>query len=544
MSLRPLAALLAAAALAACSSSSSSTTTPAVEHVLLVSVDGLHQLDLNGYVAAHPTSALASLAATGVTYKNARCPTPSDSFPGILALVTGGSPKTTGVYYDDSYDRTMFPPGSDCSGSPGTEVLYDESVDVDLGQLLSGGLDASRLPRALVNGACEPVYPHQFVKVNTLFEVVRAAGGVTAWSDKHYAYDLVNGPSGQGVMDLYTPEINSDVVNGGTVNGVDLAGSKAACDATNSLGAAKVTDYTTCLPTVEAYDDVKVRALLNQIDGKNSDGLFPQAVPTVFGMNFQAVSVGQKLTPCGYADAAGTPTACLADALAHTDASLGKLVAELKSKGLLETTLIVITAKHGQSPVDRSKVAMEIATLGNVTDPAGLVSAGDPAYSEGSQAGGHLMADDVGIVWLQSPTSVAAVVTQLESNAAAIHADALPAGTVFTQSITAGAALAALFGDPAGADPVAQARAPSVFIQPNAGVIYSGSSKKRAEHGGGTPDDTAVALLISRPAIAKATITDAVKTTQVAPTILKQLGLDPARLQAVVKEGTAALPGL
>jgi arylsulfatase A-like enzyme len=334
------------------------------------------------------------------------------------------------------------------------------------------------------------------------------------------------------------------VVNGGTVNGVNLAGSAATCDATNSLGAAKVTDYTTCLPTVEAYDDTKVQALLNQIDGKTSDGAFPQAVPTVFGMNFQAVSVGQKLTPCGYADASGTPTACLADALAHTDASLGKLVAELEAKNLLASTLVIITAKHGQSPIDKSQVAMEIAALGNVTDPAGIISAADPGYSEGAPASGHLMADDVGIVWLQSGANVAAVVTQLQNNAAAIHADALPAGTVFTSSITSGAALAALYGDPTGADAVVAARAPDIFIQPKAGTIYSGSSKKRAEHGGGTVDDTAVALLVSRPTLAKVTVTTPVTTTQVAPTILKQLGLDPAKLQAVVKESTAVLPGL
>jgi hypothetical protein len=37
--------------------------------------------------------------------------------------------------------------------------------------------------------------------------VVRAKGGRTAWADKHPAYDLVNGPSGKGVEDLYTPEI-------------------------------------------------------------------------------------------------------------------------------------------------------------------------------------------------------------------------------------------------------------------------------------------------------------------------------------------------
>ncbi len=106
------------------------------------------------------------------------------------------------------------------------------------------------------------------------------------------------------------------------------------------------------------------------------------------------------------------------------------------------------------------------------------------------------------------------------------------------------AALAAIFGDPASSDPIAAARAPNVFIQPDAGVIYSGSSKKIAEHGGGTPDDTHVGLLLSWPDLRPRKVSDPVDTTQVAPTILKALGLDPRALDAVRKERTRPLPHL
>uniref|UniRef100_UPI0025D98139 alkaline phosphatase family protein n=1 Tax=Deinococcus sp. TaxID=47478 RepID=UPI0025D98139 len=99
-----------------------------VKHVLLISVDGMHALDLALYVAAHPDSALASLAAQGLTYTGARSALPSDSFPGLLALITGGTPKSTGVYYDDSYDRLLAAPGSDCKVA-GTELVFDESID-------------------------------------------------------------------------------------------------------------------------------------------------------------------------------------------------------------------------------------------------------------------------------------------------------------------------------------------------------------------------------------------------------------------------------
>jgi len=176
-----------------------------VDHVLLLSIDGLHQVDLQNWIEANPKSALASLSERAVTYTSAKTPTPSDSFPGLLALVTGGTPRSTGVYYDDSYDRTLYAPGSNCSGKPGTEVVYDESVDYDLTKLFSGGVNPANLPLALDDDGCHPVHPHTFLKVNTIFEVIKEAGGLTAWADKHPAYDLVNGPSGNGVATTSTP---------------------------------------------------------------------------------------------------------------------------------------------------------------------------------------------------------------------------------------------------------------------------------------------------------------------------------------------------
>ncbi|HYV66297.1 MAG TPA: alkaline phosphatase family protein [Myxococcales bacterium] len=536
-----------------------------IRHVLLLSVDGLHAVDLARWVESHPGSTLARLSRTGVTYAEARTPTPSDSFPGLLALVTGGTPRSTGVYYDDSYDRTLFAPGSNCSGSPGTEAVLDETVDFDLNQLFSGGIDSRNLPLAKDARGCHPVFPHSFLQVNTIFEVAKADGRRTAWSDKHPAYDLVNGPSGKGVDDLYTPEINSLIANGGTANGVDLAGTLPKCDGTNSLPPAKVQVYTDCIPAQEAYDDVKVQAVLNWIDGKRADGSALREdedegrVPAIFGMNFQAVSVGQKLPVGGYLDAAGTPTANLLGAIAHTDASIGRMVAALERRGLLESTLIVVTAKHGQSPIDRSRLAMEgggHAPVQTVEDPIDFVNAADPNVDNVTFTNpnnghayavrGHLQTDDVGIVWLQdqSASNVSAVVAQLQGNRAAIFADTLPEDTIFSQSITSGAALAAIFGDPTVPGTVAAARAPNVFIQPDAGVIYSGSSKKIAEHGGGTLDDTHVALLVSSPGLRERSVGQPVDTMQVAPTILKSLGLEPRALQAVRAEGTRVLPHL
>jgi hypothetical protein len=541
------------------------TSSPGIQRVLLISVDGLHQADLANCLAASPTTCptLAALAASGVTYSAARTSTPSDSFPGLLAMVTGGTPKSTGVYYDDSYDRTLYAPGSNCVASaangPGIEAVFDESIEHDFTQLFSP-IDPNNLPMAKSASGCTPVYPHNFIQVNTIFEVVKAAGGRTAWSDKHPAYDLVNGPSGTGVDDLYTPEVNSPIANGGTVQGINLAATQAQCDGTNSLPPAKVSDYTTCIPSIEAYDDVKVQAIINQIDGKKSDGSAGNGVPMVFGMNFQEVSVGEKLPVGGYTDATGKPSTQLNNAIVHTDASLGKMVAELKAKGLYDSTLIIISAKHGQSPIDKTTLAMEgggNAPVQTVQDPSGSITAAgavtdapssftNPNSGNVYSTNGHLQTDDVGLIWLQDQSKTSAVAAQLQSDAAKIFADKLPAGTIFSGSngIIFGSELTGFYGDPTSSDAVAAARAPNIVIQPNAGVIYSGSSKKIAEHGGGTVDDTNVALIVSLSGLKATTNASNVTTTQIAPTILKALGLDPTKLQAVQKEGTTTLPGL
>src|SRR5215471_12006245 len=96
-----------------------------IKRVLLLSVDGLHAVDLANCVVARTCPHLAQLAETGITYTNAVTTKPSDSFPGMLAQVTGATSKSTGVFYDDSYDRTLFAPsggGSSCVMGPGAET--------------------------------------------------------------------------------------------------------------------------------------------------------------------------------------------------------------------------------------------------------------------------------------------------------------------------------------------------------------------------------------------------------------------------------------
>src|ERR1700720_1779485 len=145
-----------------------------MKHVLLISVDGLHALDVANYVANNPRSALAELSRSGITYTNARTPANSDSFPGLLALVTGGSPISHGLFYDVSYDRTLFDPtNTACAGPPGNNMVFDESIDLyNAANVSQNVIDPTKLPRRLDSrGRCVPVYPHDAIRTNTIFEV-------------------------------------------------------------------------------------------------------------------------------------------------------------------------------------------------------------------------------------------------------------------------------------------------------------------------------------------------------------------------------------
>jgi predicted AlkP superfamily pyrophosphatase or phosphodiesterase len=85
------------------------------QHVLLLSVDGLHQADLADPALQSAIANIIQLENAGINYTNAFTTSPSDSFPGTLSYLTGAGPGTTGVFYDDSYSRTLRAPGSDSS---------------------------------------------------------------------------------------------------------------------------------------------------------------------------------------------------------------------------------------------------------------------------------------------------------------------------------------------------------------------------------------------------------------------------------------------
>jgi arylsulfatase A-like enzyme len=282
-------------------------------------------------------------------------------------------------------------------------------------------------------------------------------------------------------------------------------------------------------------------------------------VPAIFGMNFQAVSVGQKLikppalTPDrndnnsgGYEDAQGTPRPLMTKQIVFVDAAIGQMVSALRRKGLLDSTTIIITAKHGQSPIDPNRFFPIPGKTNNGNSPGGVLANFLPSIYNNANNTLGLAEDDISQLWLADPSQTGNAVSMLEANATA------PPGVGLGQ-ILYGASLNTLFNPPGVPNnpgpccqfrPGGDARTPDIVALPNVGVVYTGNDKKQSEHGGFAWDDTNVMLLVSNPGFQAKTVYAFVETAQVAPTILKLLGLDPNALDAVRLEGTPVLPSL
>jgi hypothetical protein len=537
-----------------------------IKRVLLISVDGMHAVDylncsrgvagVNNGAPYCPN--LAALGSTGVNYVAASTSRPSDSFPGLMALMTGGTPRTVGAYYDVAYDRSLDAPAvttgdgvaagpCKAGGAPtGTRTEFDEGIDFDQTKLNAGApgagltnggiaaIDAQRLTRDPKSG-CAPVYPWNFVRTNTIFGVVHNAGGYTSWYDKHPAYSAVAGPGGNSLNEYFSPEINSTVV---ALPGFSTPAG-IACSPIPDPSSFGVGSWTNSFANIQCYDTIKVDGILNQIHGKDHNGNHAR-VPNLFGMNFQAVSVGQKLIESGvgtggYLDASGTPSELLAQEIEFVDASIGKMVSDLKDTGNFESTLIIITAKHGQSPIDPHRYNGVPGPSGtNDTTPATLLANLIP-FSESplNPTGIGATEDDVSLIWLNNSSQTASAVSILEENASKIGL-----GLIFY-----GQTLALNYNTP-GLPPYGDPRTPDIIVTPNPGVVYTGSSTKQAEHGGFSHDDTNVIMLLSNPGFRPHAVYSDVSTTQVAPTVLKALGLNPRSLLAVQLEGTSVLPDI
>ena len=558
----------------------------AIKHVLLISVDGMHQSDLDWYIATHPSSELAQLASGGAQYTNNHTSDPSDSDPGGTALMTGGDPRTTGVYYDVEYSHGVFPPGTtNCSGPvPGGNAIYDSPDDKlnavpDLlnngsgntfpsfdegGSIFPGGIDKN--PGEIMNltphpqsglnqgsfpvdpTTCKPIMPWDYLKVNSIFQVIQGAGMRTAWSDKHAIYTSFNGhgSGGTSIDDFFGPEIDSQAVE---PNGVPYPTD---------------TDWAHDDAATKQYDGYKVQAVINELEGFDHSGTQKAGVPAILGMNFQTVSVAQKVDSpstltknpdgtytegptelAGYYPGTATPRPLLASAFDYVNAQLERMVDTINQDGLASSTAIIITAKHGQSPRDPLLLkrikdgpiidAINAAWTAQTGDPNNLIVAGtdDDLWQSYLSVKTQFAADFVkAYLWNHSATAV------LYNN------DGVDRGT----EQVAHSGLARIYAGQEAADffgvPYSDPRYPDVFGRVQVGVVYTGGTKI-AEHGGDNPGDRDVPLLVYAPgAVPHSRVHSWVETTQVAPTILHLLGLDPYALIAVQEEGTKVLPGI
>jgi predicted AlkP superfamily pyrophosphatase or phosphodiesterase len=314
---------------------------------------------------------------------------------------------------------------------------------------------------------------------------VHEAGKQTAYTDKHPAYDLVRGPSGKGLSVGYFPEI-------------------AATDSTS-------------VDATIAYDQLHVDAWLDWIKGAitppNSeiqDKL--TGTPTLFGGNFQSVSVGQKVF--GYQAKTLDFSTNLLKALDFVDASLGKIVDALKDKDIYEDTLIIVASKHGQAPIDPAKYAK--ISPDSVTAAMGVKVA-------------FQTSDDIALIFLKNHADTDTAVANLNKQRQALAIADIIYGP---QLIARG------FGNP-----TKDTAVPDIIVVPVEGVIYTMSTAKIAEHGGFNEDDRHVACFISAQNLKKTKFPCRVSTKQIAPTILKALNLDVGKLQGAKAEGTQPLDG-
>src|SRR5580658_2407108 len=434
-----------------------------IKHVLLLSIDGMHAIDfyncangiagVNGGTPYCPN--LAALGQTAINYVNAESSKPSDSFPGMAALASGGTPKTTGLYYDVAYDRSLDPPeiktGTGLAGGlctpyaapTGTTTDNDQGVDIDDSQLNGGApgaalteggiasLDPRKLERDPALG-CAKVYPWNFIRTNTLFGVIHAAGGYTAWIDKHPSYSFVGGPGGSGLDDYFSPEVNSTVV---PLPGVRTLEGISCDPIRDTVGTSA---WNSSFANIQCYDAIKVYGLINQINGKTHSGT-PAQVPAVFGMNFQSVYVGESVNEAGvalggYKNAAALPSPELLYEVEYVDTAIGEIVNALKTAGIYDSTLIIITAKHGESPIDPTRY------VANGSDtPATLLGDLIP-YTESPLNGTGIGAteDDVSVLWLKKGVNVSVAEEMLESDAAEIGLGQIYYGATLTLNYNQG----------------------------------------------------------------------------------------------------------
>jgi len=524
-----------------------------IKSVLLLSIDGLHYSDLV-QLKKDPVKYqnFNWLMDNGLTFPKHKVSTWADSFPGLSSMLTGAGPGNSGLLYDFAYSRKLVGPvtgtgngGTDYNQPTGIQCIpgqtenlgwvigWDESIDVDYENpntnaidptYLYQAIDPKKLPRDPANN-CNVVYPHNWMVLNTIFEVAKGINGAkgiekswTAWTDKNPGYEWVNGPSGKGVDDFFNPEVSSFDKKNIFLN--------------------------------KEYDTIKLNAILNWIHGKMRDGtdFSPRKddPPVIYGGNFVILNDASKyldLSPTSPAIGAdyvpgtqGEFSPKLADVFEYLDGNLGQIKDALVATGNLEETMLIVTAKHGNSPIDKNllhKISVKTSNCpGNGgTDecsPASLLL-NDVTLSPYLA---NYIEDTVSLIWLTPESGSYCKTPGCDKTADAVKVllDSMgtgnPAGIFKIYSGDQLFQLLKANGD------LAADRVPDILIETLPGVVYT-DKKKVMEHGGFSTDDRSVALIFSNPLLKLKGMSNEVASTheQIAATILDILGVDYKQLQ-------------
>jgi hypothetical protein len=525
-------------ALAAVPSVASVDGSTPIQHVLIVSVNGLHQTDAIWFVDNHPR--FQPLLQAGIVYPQAETPVPSDAFAASVSQLTGGTPGVTGVYGQDTFDHALLPAGTtDAKARRGAQVNFGGSLDknersIAAGQHLAGLPDSilsmTGTPQSLINhsklpispATMKPVTPNKFLKVNTIFNVAHQAGLRTAWIGDHPSDSILGGTSGTGIDDLFTPELDSQAPT-------PFHGSWAKYEAATRL-----------------LDNYKAEAVINEIDGFDHTGTKQVGMPAIFGVQFDSVATAQKEAtsfgqPGGYQIVKGEsiPGPLLQGSISFLDSWLGRFVSELAYTGMTNNTTIILTGTNGDSPQEPQDLTRINAKP--------IIHGLDKAWAAGHRRSAPLVAfssaGDSLELWLSNRSQHAAdfakaYLKKHKAIGTKLHGRTVTLAASGTSVIHAGAAAARYFGTK-----VSESRHPDVFAAVQHGVVYNAGKGQIGGQGGADLEDRSVPLIILDPAATPSIQKAPVLTTQLAPTVLAMLGLSPSALQAVQIEHTKVLPG-
>ncbi len=308
-----------------------------------------------GTCASTRTRRWPSLVRGGVEYPNASTPIPSDSFPGMVAQVTGGDPAATGVYYDDTYNHALLPAGTtDCaSAKPGTEVDFTEDLDknkdsIDAGQGLSG------LPNGILNMTGKPANADQPGQAAGRPEDLQAGLPAQLPQGEH-------GLRGRHDRRVCAPRGRTST-RPTTSSTARPAPASRTCSPRRSTArcpvAPPVATGPPTTPTPASTTTYKVEAVLNEIDGydhsahrqgRHAGDLRHELPDRLHRREAADLRRTDRRLPRRRRDAR---PAAVQFARTTSTRSSAAFVTELRRDDLDRSTTIILSAKHGQSPTE------------------------------------------------------------------------------------------------------------------------------------------------------------------------------------------------